>query len=631
MRRVYGYLIVVLFLVSACASGGTSRPSTATATVTGTATSTPASGITATAPQPEATSVTLPTLPTVTPVLPTVAPDRIPDLTITILYDNTAYEPRLRADWGFAALIEYGDHTLLFDTGGDGPTLMENVRELGVDLRAVEAILLSHIHGDHTYGLPSVLDTGITPTVYVPASFPTSFKEDVRAKTTLVEVTDPVEIMPGLHTTGEMGASIIEQALVIETESGSVVVTGCAHPGILHIVRQAKGMVDDDVALVVGGFHLVEASSDRVERIAAELRELGVQQVCPTHCTGDDAIGTFAIEYGDDYVQGGVGRVITVGAADGADVPGLTDDELATLSSLEQVDDYPLYRMHYYGDYETSVSWIEGGGGWARVNGASSWACSLFAALVDAENLLYGRNFDWYYSPAVLLYTDPPDGYASISMVDIAYLVDSDQASSLTDLPLVERQPLLSAPLWPFDGMNEHGLVVGMAAVPPGDMRPDPTRETIGSLSLIREMLDHAADVDEAVAMLSRYNVDMEGGPPLHYLLADRSGQAVLVEFYRGEMVVIPRPDEAAWHLATNFLRASVEGDAAGECWRYDALQQRLAAAEGGLTAPEAVELLGEVAQDNTQWSVVYGISAGDVRVVMGRTYEDVHVFSAVP
>jgi len=122
-------------------------------------------------------------------------------------------------------------------------------------------------------------------------------------------------------------------------------------------------------------------------------------------------------------------------------------------------------------------------------------------------------------------------------MVDIAYLgFGGTRATTLTGLPLAERQSLLDALLWPFDGMNEHGLVVGMAAVPPGQMHPDPDKETIGSLGVIRKMLDHARDVDEAVAILQNYNVDVESGPPLHYLIADPSGCSALVEFYEGEM-----------------------------------------------------------------------------------------------
>jgi len=299
---------------------------------------------------------------------------------------------------------------------------------------------------------------------------------------------------------------------------------------------------------------------------------------------------------------------------------GLTDDEAATLSSLEKVDGYPLYTMHFHGAYD------QYGDRAAASATRPEWTCSLFATLGDKDNVLYGRNFDWEYSPAVLLFTDPPGGYASVSMVDIAYLgFGGASAGGLADLPLVERQALLDAPRMPFDGMNEHGLVVGMAAVPPGQMRPDPDKETTGSLRVIREMLDHASNVDEALAILQSYNIDFEGGPPLHYLMADSSGRSLLVEFYEGEMVVIP--NETPWHQATNFLRASVGESAEGECWRYDKISQRLTEAEGQLTAQDAMNLLADVSQEGTQWSVVYGMSSGDVNVTMGREYDTVHAF----
>jgi hypothetical protein len=306
----------------------------------------------------------------------------------------------------------------------------------------------------------------------------------------------------------------------------------------------------------------------------------------------------------------------------GADVEGLTADEAATLRSLEQVDRYPLYTMHYVGDYESPTPSGETG----RAERAPTWGCSLFAALGDPDNRLYGRNFDWEYSPTLLLYTKPSNGYASVSMVDIAYLgFDGDKAHSVAGLPLAERQSLLSAPLLPFDGMNEQGLVVGMAAVPPGNMQPNPGKETVGSLGVIREMLDHAANVDEAVAILQSYNVDMEGGPPLHYLLADRVGSAVLVEFYQGEVVLMPNGNP--WHQATNFLRASAGDSAEGECWRYDRIHEALSAAGGKLDRQEAMDLLATVAQPNTQWSVVYNASSGGLDVAMGREYDSPHAF----
>jgi len=298
---------------------------------------------------------------------------------------------------------------------------------------------------------------------------------------------------------------------------------------------------------------------------------------------------------------------------------GLSSEEAATLSSLEQVDDYPLYTMRYYGAYEQRTSSAE-------TASSPAWACSLFAALGDADHKLHGRNFDWEYSPAVLLFTNPPDGYASVSMVDIAYFgFEGTKAGTVTDLPLIERRALLDAPFLPFGGMNERGLAVGMAAVPPGDMRPDPNKETVGSLGMIRKMLDGASNVDEAVAILQSYNIDMQGGPPIHYLIADSSGRSVLVEFYEGEIVIIP--NEAPWHQATNFLRVSAGQSAEGRCWRYDKVSQRLTEAEGQLTVQDAMDLLADVSQEGTQWSVVYGMSSGDVNVVMGQKYDNVHTF----
>ncbi len=303
---------------------------------------------------------------------------------------------------------------------------------------------------------------------------------------------------------------------------------------------------------------------------------------------------------------------------------GFSENEAKTLRSLKQVDDYPLYTMKYYGDYTvpraSSLPATEEAGPTA------SWACSLFTVLLDEEHHLYGRNFDWEFSPALLVFTDPPDGYASVAMVDIAYLGFSGQtAFELTDLPLEELEGLLDAPLIPFDGMNEHGLAIGMAAVDPGNMRADPSKETIGSLGILREILDHARNVDEAVEIIKEYNIDFEGGPPIHYLIADANREAVLVEFYRGEMHVIA--NEQPWHSATNFLRSSVEDPRDGNCWRYDRIDARLEETQGLLDSNAAMQLLAEVAQDSTQWSVVYQMGGGEVSVAMGRDYANIQTF----
>ena len=304
---------------------------------------------------------------------------------------------------------------------------------------------------------------------------------------------------------------------------------------------------------------------------------------------------------------------------------GLSEDEVASLNSLEKVADYPLYTMRYYGSYQEEVATQMGERFAGRRSSAEqSWGCSLFAALGDVDNVVYGRNFDWEYSPALLLITDPPDGYASASMVDLAYLFEtSAEIQNLTELPLTERIALLESPAWPFDGSNEMGLGVGMAAVPSaGNMQVDPEKETIYSLMLIREMLDHAANVEQAVALMGSYNI-IFGGPPLHFLLADSGGRSALVEFYQGELLVTY--NEHSWQMATNFLCAINGKCTQGRCWRYDTISERLEGNQGRLTMQEAMDLLMEVSQEGTQWSILYGISIGEINVALGRKYGEIY------
>jgi hypothetical protein len=305
---------------------------------------------------------------------------------------------------------------------------------------------------------------------------------------------------------------------------------------------------------------------------------------------------------------------------------GLTADQAATLSTLQKVDDYPLYTMRYIGAPRTSEVR-------EASDGFPDFACSLFAALGDPEDRVFGRSFDWRYSPALLLFTDRPaaDGYASVSMVDIAYLGFDDRTVDLTTLPLAGRRGLLDAPSWPFDGMNAAGVAVGMAAVPSAEGPHDPGKPTVDSLEVMRAILDRAGSVDEAVAILGQYNIDWEGGPPLHYLVADRSGRAALVEFHGGEIIALP--NAGPWHAATNFTRSAVAGDAAGQCHRYDTLIRRLTDASGVLDAGTALDLLRAVAQTEsaTQWSVVYGLNTGQVDVGMGQGFKQAHTFRLGP
>jgi len=227
-----------------------------------------------------------------------------------VVYDNKSLYRELSSAWGFSCLV---DDDLLFDTGGDGPRLLSNMERMGLDVGGIRSVVLSHAHGDHTGGLGSILAVNKEITVYLPRSFSTRFKNQVRAHAQVVEVREPMEITEGIYTTGEMGKGLVEQSLALVTGQGLVVITGCAHPGIVSIVKRAKEIVDGKVYLVMGGFHLGGAGRRGIKSIIAEFRRLGVRKVAPCHCTGGRAMEMFVAGYGDDFIKAGVGMVLDIG------------------------------------------------------------------------------------------------------------------------------------------------------------------------------------------------------------------------------------------------------------------------------------------------------------------------------
>ncbi|MBN2438122.1 MAG: MBL fold metallo-hydrolase, partial [Deltaproteobacteria bacterium] len=231
---------------------------------------------------------------------------------ITILYDNNAFDPRLKTAWGFSCLVRGLEKTILFDTGGDGRTLFGNMKQLGVDPHEVDIVVLSHIHGDHTGGLAAFLESNSRVAVYLPGSFPGEFKNAVRFLGAVVEeITEAREILPGVYSTGDLGDGIREQALALKTGEGLAVITGCAHPGIVRMVRAARDISGEDrISLVVGGFHLGGESPLRIGSIAAELRGLSVGKVAPCHCSGDETRRLFREHFKADYIESGVGKRI---------------------------------------------------------------------------------------------------------------------------------------------------------------------------------------------------------------------------------------------------------------------------------------------------------------------------------
>lgn len=235
------------------------------------------------------------------------------EMTLTVVYNNIAHNRNLKTSWGNACLIEGEEETILFDTGGDGSILLSNLKELGIDSSDIDVVVLSHIHGDHIGGLWEFLKKNSKIRVYFPHSFPQSFKDRVRSYgAEAISVSKSTEICKGIYSTGEMGTSIKEQSLIVRTGKGLVILTGCAHPGIVNIVEESQKLLNERTFLVLGGFHLMGYSKKEIQGIIEKLRQLGVEKIAPNHCTGERATEMFKKEWGKDFIDAGCGAIIKV-------------------------------------------------------------------------------------------------------------------------------------------------------------------------------------------------------------------------------------------------------------------------------------------------------------------------------
>ena len=245
------------------------------------------------------------------------------NLAITVTYDNNPCKQGLETAWGFAASITDAEKTILFDTGG-GRSLLDNMQKLKIEPDRIDIVVLSHIHRDHTGGLGYFLEKNPNVTIYLPESFPKKLKDSARdcgAKIVEVNPTPPeaspaareaLKICENVYSTGQLGKLIKEQSLIIRTNNGWAVITGCAHPGIAKVVNAAKELIRDDILLVMGGFHLEWATRGRIEKIISAFERWHVRYVGPCHCSGDKARSLFEKHFGKNYINVGAGKVITL-------------------------------------------------------------------------------------------------------------------------------------------------------------------------------------------------------------------------------------------------------------------------------------------------------------------------------
>ena len=210
------------------------------------------------------------------------------------------------------------------------------------------------------------------------------------------------------------------------------------------------------------------------------------------------------------------------------------------------------------------------------------------------------------------LITRPKNGYASISTVNLSFAGYSE--NNLPSGLNFKSFLALAAPYLPFDGMNEKGVAVALLAVPQAVPPSDENKVTLNTTTSIRLVLDKAATVDEAIDLLSQYNIYFSGGITCHFLIGDASGRSVLVEYYDGKLQTVTSAEP--YQIASNFIAYNGVniGEGFDEFDRYDKVKATIDRNGGSLDEKQAVALLAEVGVinngvDKLQWSVVYNLS----------------------
>lgn len=269
---------------------------------------------------------------------------------ITILTDNTVVSRNMRGEHGLSFLINTGENCLLFDTG-QGLVLDDNARTMGLELDAVDTVVFSHGHYDHTGGLASVLRATTRPlAVYAhPEAFLPKYakeKSETRAigmpgecvvavrdsGCCLISSRQSEQVVTGVRTTGEIlrqhpeeaitepffrdlegrEADLLQddQALFMDTAQGLVVLLGCAHAGLINTLDHVQELTPGrSIRAVIGGMHLNSATDSRIQWTTGELNRFKINMLVPLHCTGQKAVAAFWAAFPGACRQGGAGSI----------------------------------------------------------------------------------------------------------------------------------------------------------------------------------------------------------------------------------------------------------------------------------------------------------------------------------
>ena len=320
-------------------------------------------------------------------------------------------------------------------------------------------------------------------------------------------------------------------------------------------------------------------------------------------------------------------------------------NELRSLASLKEIDDYGMYQMVYYGDYGFDDFLKVGAASDADIEafvtsrllkglpidlGVTGDGCTAFVTENDNGDILFGRNFDFLYAPSLQLFTNPENGYASVSTVNLSFAGYSED--NLPDGFNFNSFLTLAAPFLPFDGMNEKGVAIALLAVPEAQPPYNVDNVTLNTTTAIRLVLDKAATTDEAIELLQQYNIYFSGDVTCHYLISDANGHSVIVEYYDNAIQVVETDKD--YLIASNFIAYNDLniGEGFTEFERYDTVLNVIKENSGVLDEDKAIDLLAEIGvmageTDKLQWSVLYNLTTGDGQIFANRKMDNITYF----
>ena len=301
-------------------------------------------------------------------------------------------------------------------------------------------------------------------------------------------------------------------------------------------------------------------------------------------------------------------------------------DTTQTLASFDHVGKF--HTLDFVGDYQYLLDIVNNWFSDGKSQGTNHFFCSLFSALGDQNELLMGRNFDNPYCDILVGRYNPPDGYSNIALNRLAD-IGLPASTNFNNLTYTQSLRLLYAPYFAADGINEAGLAIGIAYVSPVQIQVDPLKESVWVTRLIREVLDYASTVDEALAIANSFNVFDTGANndilSHHYIVTDSSGASYILEYVTDQFVAIePTVD---WQVLTNSHIYNVPlYQLLNGCWRYNILYTSLQNYGGCVDYLGGFGMLSAVSwgtpANGTEWSAMYDINGKGAFISTYRDFE---------